>query len=93
MDNHEHKGVFKSVVTSTDHSPHKSHVWIMFAGWKEGSMPPQTQISGRSDVLRVPLALPMALSALRILLLQGISQIHFMLKLLCLPHFTDEESR
>lgn len=42
-------------------------------------MSPQTQISGRSDVLRVPLALPMALFALRILLLQGISQIHFML--------------
>lgn len=70
-----------------------SHVWDMLAGWKEGSMSPQTQISGSSDVLRVPLALPMAFFGRRIILLWGISQIHLMLKLFCFHHFTDGESR
>lgn len=76
-------------VTNINHPPHRSHVWVVLAGWKEGSESPQTQISGRSDVLRASAALPMAFFALRIVLLWGISQIHFMLKLFCLHHFTD----
>lgn len=80
-------------VTSVDHSPHRSYIWGMLAGWKEGSESPQTQISGSSDVLRASLALQMAFFALRIILQQGISQVHSRIKLLCLHHFTGEESR